>query len=339
VSVKCVVGIGTFLRPQGLRLLIESLMKAIDEVDFSVAIVVCDNDPLRGAELFVLEMGQKVNYPVYYLNEATPGIAFVRNKVVKKFLELDAEYICFVDDDETVDSLWLKSIVKFADMSKSDLVQGKVKSIFEKEELNLFTSLGFFKKKIISTGTILSRGVTNNLLIKREVFLKIGGFDSQRGVMGGTDSDFTCRAVFVGFIIRFCNEAVVFDLIPASRCTFKWVFQRSLSMGGMTAEARRYSKDFLMIVKPFLLVIKHFIQGILCFVIGAFFIVTEKGKLTLVQGCIKILTAIGLFLGYFNIFYALYGRDEKGNVCPRFVFNSKVSKKYVYDENQTSQIW
>jgi succinoglycan biosynthesis protein ExoM len=339
LSLKCVVGLGTFLRPDGLKLVIESLSKAFDKVNFSVAIVVCDNDPYRSAESYVSIFSKEVRYQIFYINESRPGIAFVRNSIVKKFLELGAEYLCFIDDDETVDSLWLKSIVEYANNSQSDIIQGKVISVFDEEVTFLFQSLRVFRKKNILTGSVLDRAVTNNILVKREVFLKIGAFDSIRGAMGGTDSDFTCRAVYLGFVIRYCSEAIVFDCIPLSRCTLKWVFKRMFSIGGMVAEARRYPGGFVKTIKPSLLIFKHFFEGFFFLTRGFLFIFSVKGRVFFVEGIGSMLMATALFLGHFNIFYALYGRDKNGKIDQKIVWKPEVSKKYIFKDNQCNQVW
>lgn len=101
------VGICTYKRNELLKRALEyiSQLKKPDGCD--LAIVISDNNPDR---LAYLVFEQEKNYPInlYYTHVKEQGIANARNGVLEKALELNADYVAFIDDDEYPEATWLE---------------------------------------------------------------------------------------------------------------------------------------------------------------------------------------------------------------------------------------
>ena len=57
--------------------------------------------------------------------------------------------------------------------------------------------------------------------------------------IGGGDSDFYARARARGFSFGWCEEAPVFETVPARRAAFSWINARSLRNGAISAIIER----------------------------------------------------------------------------------------------------
>ncbi len=313
-DIEVVIGICTFQRPQGLRAALDSLNKTILDANFSVKIIVCDNDPLLSAQKIILDLATRMSCPLIYLNESQPGIALARNKIVHKFLETGAMYLSFIDDDETVDQTWLQKIIDFALKHDASLVKGSVVSIFAKEANPAYQNVDLFHRATPSSGSFLSNTGTGNLLIKRDVFLKIGFFDSRLLTLGGEDIDFTSRAVYGNYKIIFCKEAIVYEHVPSDRCTFRWIVLRYLRGSTLKYNFLYRFGGNLWLLKFLGWYFYKISKGLTYSLLGACFYVFKFGKCFWATGIGNLLSTLGVFFSFFNLYFTEYGRDEKGKI-------------------------
>jgi hypothetical protein len=93
----------------------------------------------------------------------------------------------------------------------------------------------FFDRPRYATGTVLAEARTGNVLIRMEVFERIGFFDDRFALTGGEDWDFFVRLHESGGLIYWANEASVDEWVPASRMTLKYVLQRAYWIGSIMA--------------------------------------------------------------------------------------------------------
>ena len=89
-------------------------------------ILVVDNDATPSAEPVVRKVAPSCPFPIHYHHEPRRGIPMARNRVLEEALELDAEWLAFIDDDQTARPSWLERHFAVAARDKADAVQPRV---------------------------------------------------------------------------------------------------------------------------------------------------------------------------------------------------------------------
>lgn len=222
------VAVLTFKRPQEISLILPALIEQAGTVPDPVEIVVVDNDPQASARATVEAIG--TGHPVRYVHEPTPGISAARNRAIVESSGNDV--IVFIDDDERPSAQWLRMLLETFREYKSAAVIGRVDSEFEVEPDEWITEGRFFVRKHKPTGTIVSVAASHNLLLDLH-FLAAHNleFDERFGISGGSDTLLTQQITDVGGAIIWCDEAVVIEVVPASRSTREWVLRRAYRQG------------------------------------------------------------------------------------------------------------
>jgi succinoglycan biosynthesis protein ExoM len=231
VSERVTIAVLTYRRPHHLAALLPALAAQAGEVAADVDILVVDNDPAGEAEELVRQAGQ--NAPVRYAHEAAPGIAAARNRALD---EATAEVLVFIDDDERPSRHWLARLLEARSHYRATAVVGPVVSRYDSPPSRWVAAGGFFDRRRMPTGTPVSVAATNNLLLDLG-WVRGNGlrFDSRFGLSGGSDDLFTRQLHNRGGLMVWCDEAVVIDVVPASRLTREWVLRRSYRIGNASS--------------------------------------------------------------------------------------------------------
>jgi glycosyltransferase involved in cell wall biosynthesis len=98
------VCIATFRRPQGLARLLDSLQRLSGRGDFTLEIVIVDNDAAETARPVVEALQRTYPDRLHYCVEPCQNIAYARNRAVQA---ARGTWIAFIDDDETAEKNWL----------------------------------------------------------------------------------------------------------------------------------------------------------------------------------------------------------------------------------------
>ena len=237
---RVVVGVATSRRPDGLVRLAHSLA-AQDPVGAELRLVVVDNDPDGSAKGAADEAQRVTGWPTRYVVEPDPGIPAARRRVVDLALEEGADALVVVDDDEIARPGWLAALVGHWQRSGADLVTGPSHRLLPPgapawtRHSDLFDPTGRQ-----ATGTRVAKAYTNNLLVSRQVLEALPvPFDDAFRFTGSSDLHFSLRAVRAGFVIEWCEEAVVDEHVDPSRLTWRWYVRRAYRSGAGDAVARR----------------------------------------------------------------------------------------------------
>jgi GT2 family glycosyltransferase len=196
-----------------------------------VEVLVIDNDPAESARGAIEDLAaDSIAVPVRYLPEAVSGITAARNRALSEAREFDL--LVFIDDDERPTESWLAGLVGTFDAGGAVAVVGPVVSRFEVEPEPWIEAGEFFRRRRMPTGTRVTVAATNNLLLDARVVREIGlSFDPKFGLAGGEDTMFTRTLDERGGRLVWCDEAVVWDVVPADRTTRRWVVHRAFSSG------------------------------------------------------------------------------------------------------------
>ena len=225
----------TFRRPLDLAELLPALIDqgARQRADYDVRVLIVDNDPERGAEAAVRACARDSEVPVRYVHEPEPNIASARNKALD---EAGTDLLVFIDDDERPSPDWLSLLLAQFELERPAAVVGPVVSAFDVEPDAWLTAGAFFVRRRLPTGTPIQIAATNNLLLDLDVVRGRGlRFDPAYGLTGGEDMLFSRQLRGFGERLVWCDEAVVTDVVPASRTTRHWVTMRALSHGNSWA--------------------------------------------------------------------------------------------------------
>lgn len=208
-------------RSASLDRLLSSLDTQILPAAVLPEIVLVDNGSSDGTAELVAEFAKRAVLPVRYTWEERPGVAVARNCGVR---EAKGEWIAFIDDDETADTLWLFELLNAAKASGVDVVGGRLALAVDPQ---LERRLAGTARKHLDETFARSRfdrafnycgPGTGNVLIRRRVFERIGLFAEELPVRG-EDQDFFRRARAAGVSIATADRALVLHHLPLDRLT------------------------------------------------------------------------------------------------------------------------
>lgn len=228
------IGVLTYKRPDDIAAALPRLAEqvtAAGDDQTTIDILVVDNDPAASASTTVHAFADShPEVKVWYQCEPTPGISAARNRVLDESRGRDV--LIFIDDDERPCQNWLANLLATYRRERSAAVVGPVISEFETQPDTWVRAGRFFDRRRLPTGTVVDVAATNNLLLDLATIDRLGlRFDDQFGLSGGGDTMFTRTLHARGGTLVWCDEAVVIDIVPASRVTRDWVMRRALRSG------------------------------------------------------------------------------------------------------------
>lgn len=224
------VCICTFKRPNLLKRLLAELDRQQTEGLFNYSVVVSDNDYKQSAEQVVSDFSSATSLLTTYCVEPEQNIALARNKALEN---AKGDFIAFIDDDEFPVKNWLCNLFKTCEAYGVDGVFGPVKAYFEHEPPQWVTKGRFFERPTHDTGYKMDGAEmrTGNVLFRREILGRINrAFRSEFGT-GSEDVDFFGRMLKKGCSFVWCDEAVVYEVVPPSRCRRGYLLRRALLRG------------------------------------------------------------------------------------------------------------
>lgn len=142
-------------------------------------IVVDQTDPFQN------DFYQGWNFKLNYWHQKEKALWKARNKAIEK---AKGEYVLLYDDDSLVDSNWITEHLKCLDFFKADLSSGVSLSVVGAEVPKNYS---YFKwSEQLDTG---------NVLLKKEIFYKIGFFDLQFEKQRMGDGEYGLRCYLNGY--------------------------------------------------------------------------------------------------------------------------------------------
>ena len=223
----------TYRRPQDLADALPVLVEHVEAVD-DCELVIVDNDREPSARQMVEPWTRR--HPVRYVHEPVPGIAAARNRGMDESSESDL--VVFIDDDERPVAGWLAALIGTYSQHRCVGVVGPVVSVFATEIDPWIDAGRFFTRLRHATGTHVPVAATNNLLLNVGMLRQWGlRFDEEFGLTGGSDTVLSLEIAKQGGALIWCDEAVVHDVVPASRSTRDWVLRRAFRMGNTGSRA------------------------------------------------------------------------------------------------------
>ncbi len=222
------IAVCTFRRA-ALTETLASLSKLIVPAGVRLGVIVADNDVEPSARARVEAAMPMLPTSVIYVHCPAGNISIARNACLD---HTQADFIAFVDDDETVDPLWLDRLLATAERGRADVVLGPVRALYEPGTPDWMRSGDFHATRPVWVNGEIRTGYTCNVLM-RLAAPSIAGrrFDLTLGKSGGEDTAFFSAVHAAGGRIAFAEDAWVEEPVPPARARFSWLAQRRLRMG------------------------------------------------------------------------------------------------------------
>jgi len=300
---QATIAIITCRRPLWLKRLLESLINQQVTNDIKLDILVIDNAGEESTLHVVNEVATASPYNITYLEEKTPGIVAARNKCVTEFLQTDAQYLLFIDDDEwPAENNWVQTLLNKQKEYNADVVTSHILSVGEQDTPEWAVEL-IYGKNPLKEGDIVNKFYTNNLLICRNVLEKITpAFDKRFAMTGASDYHFALKCTKAGFK-AFYTDAPVIEEFPKSRATIKWFLRRGFRSGiGFTRS--HLFEDGLIFAVLYCLAMAgvRLIRGLVYLLLG----LITFNQTTIVNGLFRFCSFAGTIAGFFGIKHEEY---------------------------------
>jgi GT2 family glycosyltransferase len=235
-SIRIVVCIPSFRRPQHLALTLESLARQRTSRRFAVVIV--DNDAADRAGVPVAaQFLQSGKIRGFCLVEPRQGNCHAINAAFESALAAfpAASHLLMIDDDEIASENWLEFMMRAAETTGADVIGGPVFPNFDDETQTGLRRHPAFWPAYDSSGPVPVIYGCGNCLITRSVFARLGdpSFDLRFNFLGGGDTDFFARCRQAGMKFYWAADAVITETIPPSRTNPGWLALRGLRIGAI----------------------------------------------------------------------------------------------------------
>jgi glycosyltransferase involved in cell wall biosynthesis len=232
----------TYRRYQGLvKLLTELEQQQCHDSSrsFHLTAIVVDNDSAGSAAASIEPFRSSKALSINYIIEANQGIPYARNAGLAAVPD-DAEFFCFIDDDEWPGLTWVDELLKTQRATGADCVLGAVIPVYPESASTWLVKSKIFDSWHYADQTILKEAASNNVLISTD-FIRRNRllFEVRMRMTGGTDYLFFRQAFALGMRIVWSASAPVYEDVPKSRMTWRWIFQRQYRLGNTFSVSER----------------------------------------------------------------------------------------------------
>lgn len=230
-----VVGVLTYRRPDGIAKLLDSMRKLKNgpERPYRLTMVVVDNDASGSGKSAVAPYADVDEFVLKYVVEPSQGIPIARNRAMDEAPE-GTDLFCFLDDDEWAVEGWLDAMLAVRAKTGADCVYGPVEPVYPPDPPQYFIKARVFERKKNVDCQQISYAASNNVMFDYPLVRSLNlRFEERMRYTGGTDYLFFNQAVERGVKVFWADSALVYDIVPRSRMTWKWVLQRQYRLGNM----------------------------------------------------------------------------------------------------------
>jgi succinoglycan biosynthesis protein ExoM len=211
---------------------------------------------------------------VEYLLEPRRGIPFARNFACRCSLELGADWLAFIDDDEEALPGWLAAYAMAIGRYDGGVYTGPVRYEMPAEFAGYLQNRGLSR---FGDGALLPRAATSNVLLSTRLLLPPWSmqFDTRMAFTGGSDSDFFTRYVFHGGRIVYVNDAQVLEPVIENRLMLSWRLKRQFrSSANRVYTSYKLNGLLRTVVRGAGEILSRFVAGLLRFITLPFCLVS-----------------------------------------------------------------
>lgn len=222
------IGICTFRRPQ-IVMTLRSIAAMTVPKNVRLRIIVADNDTSPSAQVLVRTAADELGLTLDYRHAPERNISIARNACLDA---ATADYLAFIDDDQLCASDWLTTMLEQCATNTADILVGPVIALYPPECAPWLIAGDFHSNRPTIRGGLLTTAYTGNVLIRRTApALANMRFDPALGVTGGEDTVYFAQAHQAGAKLLYTENAKIYEPVPPTRATLRWLINRRLRYG------------------------------------------------------------------------------------------------------------
>lgn len=232
---KISVVVCTYNRSKLLSQCLESLANQTFDKNLYEVIVVDNNSTDDTKEIIKIYTEKYLNFKSYI--ETQQGSSYARNLGA---IKSSGEFIAFIDDDGKAFPDWIEKMEQFIDAHPGIRVFGGPYIGINSKKIPFWFpqnygswGLGSYEKMINFPKEWLSG---SNLIIKKNTFLEVGGFDIKKGPRGkkfayGEDTYIIYTLNNKNISIWYAPEVKIYHLTADKKFDFSWIFKSGYNAG------------------------------------------------------------------------------------------------------------
>ncbi len=223
------VCLATFQRPEGLSDTLAGIAKQVldAKVASRLVVVVVDNDPTRSAESTVDAAREQHGLRIIYSVQQRRGVVHARNAGVAAALDAGADFVAFIDDDESPHPEWLSQLLSTQRATGAPIVGGPVIEVLGDHLPAWYRASGFSMPPNRGEGSAAPYAACGNSLFSAGLLASIDGpFDERFNVSGGEDVFLSLTLAKAGASIVWSPRALVDTIVPSDRARLRHVVRR-----------------------------------------------------------------------------------------------------------------
>ena len=226
--VKVDIGICTYRRPMVVDTLLSLFRLDVPE-GVSVRLIVADNDAEPSARELIDALRECSPFPIHYVHCPKSNISIARNACLS---ECEADFLAFIDDDETAPTNWLAELLEKAKETQADAVLGPVTALYSNDVPSWMRKGDFHSTRPVwVNGEIITGYTCNTLLRMASPAVQGRRFALSLGQSGGEDTHFFTHMYQDGGRIAYAEKALLTEPVPESRASFMWLAKRRFRSG------------------------------------------------------------------------------------------------------------
>lgn len=203
-------------------------------------LIVADNDDEPSAAPLVEALAAAAPFPVRYLHAPARNISLARNACLDA---ADADWLAFLDDDETAAQNWIDRLLARARAERLDAVFGPAIAVYPPETPRWIREGDYHTNRQELRHGEVQTGYTCNALVRwTRPETRALRFRLEKGRTGGEDTDFFYRLWRSGGRMGLADDARVFDKVDPKRLTAAWLRRRKFNAGLAYGDHLRFSE-------------------------------------------------------------------------------------------------
>ncbi len=234
-GIRISIGVATRRRPAMLEHCLRSLAAQAVPDGTELVIIVVENDREKYSNDVVATVERQSPIPIEYHLEQNIGISNARNAVLDAAIANGSDYLAFIDDDELAYPEWIDRLFTAMRNHGAMIAGGPVLRTLECNEPPAWAARYFpaIQSRHGGWPNVISGALptgTGNLLFDLSPVRESGiRFDKKFNLIGAEDLAFI--EAFSAAVDRksvYVNDALVCEVIPASRLTRSYIFKRTV---------------------------------------------------------------------------------------------------------------
>jgi len=226
-------------------------------IDILVVANACSDETTVFLESYQAQSANRNWLPLTWLAEPQPGKSHALNRAIP---ELHSDLVAFVDDDHRVDENYLAAICSAANYHpEATLFCGRILPDWDGSEPVWVHDTGPYRIYPLPI-PVQDQGDTphlvglegpkpggGNLILRRAVFDRVGGFAMELGPQGhnlggGEDTDFILRALYAGERMVYIPEIKQYHFVDPERLRLGYLLRKSFQRSRAAVKMRKTQK-------------------------------------------------------------------------------------------------